>query len=158
MLKTSKAGLMLALSAIFVINFNILNPKSWDASNPEEAISGVLTAEDNTLLAISPLPEPKVKSKVKVIITAYSSTVWQTDDDPFITASGTFVRDGIVANNLLPFGTRIRIPDIYGDKIFTVEDRMNRRKGEYHFDIWFPNYWEAKSFGAKNTYIEILES
>jgi len=28
----------------------------------------------------------------------------------------------------------------------------------YGVDIWFPSYWEALSFGAKITYIEILGS
>ena len=89
--------------------------------------------------------------------TAYSSTVWQTDSTPFITAAGTGVRDGIIANNLLPFGTKVMVPEIYPDKIFVVEDRMHSRKGYYHIDIWFPTYIEAKNFGAKTTYIEVLE-
>lgn len=116
--------------------------------------------EGNSLMASSNPsdPEPKVVRKLPVIVTAYSSTSWETDDDPFITAAGTMVREGIIANNLLPFGTKVRLPEIYGERVFTVEDRMNQRKGYYHFDIWFPSYWEAKEFGAKNTYIEVLES
>ena len=116
--------------------------------------------EENTLIPISnpSNPEPKVVRKLPVVVTAYSSSVWETDDDPYITAAGTWVRDGIVANNKYPFGTKIRFPEIYGDKIFVVEDRMSWKKGNYHFDIWFPSHWEAKSFGAKRTYIEILES
>lgn len=99
-----------------------------------------------------------VAKKIKMVITAYSSTPDQTDDTPFITASGKEVVDGIVANNMLPFGTKIRIPALYGDKIFTVEDRMHKRKGIYHADIWFPEYQQAKQFGAKLLEIEILES
>jgi 3D (Asp-Asp-Asp) domain-containing protein len=115
-------------------------------------------AQDNTVLSISsPVPSADIK-KLKVIITAYSSTVWQTDNDPFITASGKEVRDGIIANNLLPFGTRIMIPELFGSKIFTVEDRMSWKKSNYHFDIWFPEYVQAKNFGAKVSYIEILEN
>ena len=114
----------------------------------------------NTLLPIaSPLdPEPQISRSLPVVVTAYSSTTWQTDDTPFITAAGTMVRDGIIANNLLPFGTKVRMPEIYGDKIFVVEDRMNSRKGFYHVDIWFPTYEEAKNFGAERTYIEVLEN
>ena len=95
--------------------------------------------------------------KLPVIVTGYSSTIDQTDSDPFITAAGTIVRDGIVANNKYPFGTKIRFPEIYGDKVFVVEDRMSWKKGNYHIDIWFASYWEAKNFGAKRTYIEVLE-
>jgi 3D (Asp-Asp-Asp) domain-containing protein len=94
--------------------------------------------------------------KIKVIITAYSSTTWQTDDTPFETASGLTVKDGIVANNLLPFGTEIKIPELYGDKVFTVEDRMHSRKGNYHVDIWFPTLEQAQKFGVKEAYIEVL--
>lgn len=96
--------------------------------------------------------------KIKVIITAYSSTTWQTDDTPFITASGSNVKEGIVANNMLPFGTEIKIPELYGNKVFTVEDRMNSRKSQYQIDIWFPTLKQAKDFGVKETYINVLET
>jgi len=102
-------------------------------------------------------PDPKVSRKMNVVITAYSSTVHETDETPLVTASGTMVKDGVVANNLLPFGTRIRIPEIYGDKIFVVEDRMNWKAGNYHIDIWEDSRLDALDFGAKRTYIEVLE-
>jgi len=100
----------------------------------------------------------KTVKTIKVIVTAYSSTADQTDDTPFITASGKQVADGIVANNMLPIGTKIRIPDLYGDKVFVVEDRMNRRKSGYHFDIWFPERQLAVNFGVKTAEIEVLEN
>lgn len=117
-----------------------------------------ILGNDSLLPIADPAPEPRVVRKMNVVITAYSSTVGQTDSTPFITASNTRVRDGIIANNYLPFGTKVRMPEIYGDKIFIVEDRMNRKKSNYHIDIWFPSYLEAKEFGAQRTYIEILES
>ncbi|MCK4454361.1 3D domain-containing protein [Candidatus Parcubacteria bacterium] len=119
----------------------------------------LVIAQGNALLALSPIPQTEIKvvKRMKVLTTAYSSTVWQTDDTPFITASGTYVKDGIVANNLLAFGTKIRFPEIYGDKVFVVEDRMHWEKGYYHVDIWFPSYYEAKNFGAKTTYIEVIK-
>jgi len=100
----------------------------------------------------------KAAKTIKVIITAYSSTPDQTDDTPFITASGKHVADGIVANNMLPFGTEIRIPELYGDKVFVVEDRMHRRKSNYHVDIWFPERHLAVNFGVKTAEIEVLEN
>ena len=115
------------------------------------------TTQENSLLPISNPADPIKIKKVKMIITAYSSTIEETDDTPFITASGKTVEDGIVANNLLPFGTEVRIPEIYGDKIFVVEDRMHSKKGYYHLDIWFADTQQAKDFGAKRVYIEILE-
>lgn len=154
--KSLKYGLFLLIGTSLINNAQIFSQQTNEIINPEEYISGVLTIGDNSLAAASPLPEPKVVRTVQVVVTAYSSTVFETDDDPFITASGSYVRDGIVANNLLPFGTKVRLPELYGDKIFVVEDRMNSRKGRYHFDIWFPSHQEAKNFGAKLTDIQVL--
>jgi 3D (Asp-Asp-Asp) domain-containing protein len=158
MLKLHKTILTIVLGLILTFSFHILTPKAEAPTDLEREISGVLTISKNALTAVSPLPEPKVKGTLNVIVTAYSSTIFETDEDPFITASGNHVRDGIIANNLLPFGTRIRIPEIYGDKIFVVEDRMNSRKSDFHFDIWFADTKEAIIFGVEKTYIEILES
>jgi len=115
--------------------------------------------QNNSLYGISSLEVPKVEKSKRIIgvVTGYSSTYFETDDTPHITASGTLVRDGIVANNFYPFGTKVKFPEIFGDKIFVVEDRMNPQKDWYYFDIWFPSYSEAKNFGAKITYVEILE-
>lgn len=90
-----------------------------------------------------------------VSASAYSSSVDETDDTPFITAKGTYVRDGIVAANFLPFGTAIKIPALYGDKIFVVEDRMNKRYN-LNVDLWFPSKALAKQFGRKTITIEIV--
>jgi len=87
-------------------------------------------------------------------ITAYSSTVEQTDDTPFIMASGNHVYSGAVATNFLPLGTLLRFPELYGNRIFKVEDRMNKRF-EDRIDIWFESKTEAKSFGLKYTKVEI---
>lgn len=100
--------------------------------------------------------EPKVKYRIKMTITAYSSTPCQTDSTPFITASNSWVRKGVVANNFFPFGTRIRIPEYFGDKIFNIEDRLHWRKSNEHVDVWFPTRQEAINFGITSTYVEIL--
>ncbi|GEM_PF-877528 len=120
----------------------------------------LIIIQGNSLFSISePLNhQSPVPQRIRVVITGYSSSAWETDDDPYITAAGTWVREGIVANNKLPFGTKIKIPELFGDKIFVVEDRMSWKKGKYHIDIWFPDYWQALNFGAKRTYIEILEN
>ncbi|MCX6737737.1 MAG: hypothetical protein NTX26_03350 [Candidatus Parcubacteria bacterium] len=66
----------------------------------------------------------KVVKTMKIVVTAYSSTEAQTDDTPFITASNTLVRDGIIASNLLPFGTKVRFPELNPKKIYIVEDHI----------------------------------
>jgi 3D (Asp-Asp-Asp) domain-containing protein len=119
----------------------------------------VIASENQEKSPTPTTPAIKVVKTIKMVVTAYSSTPDQTDETPFDTASGKRVADGIIANNGLPFGTKVRIPKLFGDKIFTVEDRMHKRKGLYHADIWFPTYKEAKNFGAKyNVEIEVLES
>jgi len=116
-----------------------------------------VTAKDN------PYGET-VKEEMFVELTGYSSTVDQTNSEPFITASGTGVRWGIVASNQLPFGTRIRIPEYFGDQIFVVEDRMNRRYSypnadnyDGYVDIWFYNRQQANNFGRVRGIIEVLK-
>jgi len=116
----------------------------------------LVTFQGSSLLSIAPFKEPdRVVRTLPVIVTAYSSTTWQTDDTPFTTASGTSVREGVVAANFLPIGTRIKLPDLYGDKIFIVEDRMHPRQ-KYVVDIWFPSYSEALNFGAKYTQVQVI--
>jgi len=142
---------------LFISLALFINPSYSEEKTPIKP-EEIALFNENTLLPIAPNPELKVVKKLFVVVTAYSSTPWETWDDPFITAAGTKVKEGIVANNYLPFGTKIRMPELFGDKIFIVEDRLNSRKGYYHVDIWFPSYWQAKEFGAKNTYIEVLGS
>lgn len=93
---------------------------------------------------------------VRAVITAYTSTPDQTDDSPFIAASGKRVYDGMIAANWLPFGTKIKIPSVYGDKTFTVDDRMNPRYGHGHMDVWLdaPRA-EAIKFGVKVVDVEV---
>lgn len=92
----------------------------------------------------------------RIPITAYSSTPDQTYGDPFITASGTRVRDGVVAANFLPIGTKVRMPNLFGDKVFVVEDRMSSRYRK-HLDVWMPSRQQAKTFGVKMAYIEVVD-
>ena len=91
-----------------------------------------------------------------VWVTAYSSTPEETDDTPFITAAGTKVRDGIVALNFLPFGTKVKIPTVFGDKILVVEDRMHPRKAGF-VDVWMPTKTAAIRFGISRTTLIVLD-
>jgi len=162
--------LVLAISGIFFSFSPLFEIKTQPAETelaeetiifPEKSLEEreLVTLQDNTLVPISNPSnlKPKKIQRIIVIVTAYSSSPWETDSNPYLTAAGTWVKEGIIANNLLSFGTKVRIPEIYGDKVFVVEDRMHWKKGNYHIDIWFPSYWEALNFGVKRTYIEILE-
>lgn len=133
---------------------------SWDEITEEKKTDIRLAPQTTVIATANPITTKKapVEIEVKTYVitaTAYSSTVDQTDDTPFITAWGTRVRDGVVAANFLPFGTVIRIPEVFGDKTFVVEDRMHIRFSN-RVDIWFPSREEALEFGAKRIKIEIV--
>lgn len=107
--------------------------------------------------SIRPINRETPDKVVKAVITAYTSTPDQTDDSPFIAASGKRVHDGMIAANFLPFGTKVKIPSVYGDKIFVVEDRMNSRYGYGRFDVWLDTTrTEARKFGVKRVEVEIF--
>jgi 3D (Asp-Asp-Asp) domain-containing protein len=90
-------------------------------------------------------------------VTAYSSEVDETDDTPFIMADGNHVYDGAAASNILPFGTRLEFPDLFGNKIFTVEDRTSKRFSNT-IDLWMPSRERALIFGVNHTTIIVLAS
>lgn len=100
-------------------------------------------------------PQPETISTMVIPVTAYSSTPDQTSGNPFITASGAHVRDGIIAANFLKIGTRVRFPEHFGNKIFVVEDRMAARYW-HKADIWMETREEAKQWGIRHVTIEIL--
>ena len=93
-------------------------------------------------------------------MTAYNSEAAQTDDSPCITANGFNVCEhGIedtVAANFLPMGTKIRIPDLFGDRIFVVRDRMNKRYTD-RVDVWMLHRADAMKFGVRKAKIEVIE-
>lgn len=68
-------------------------------------------------------------------VTAYTSSADECGNDLGITASGEPASDGVVACNFLPYGTRIKIPALFGDKEFVVKDRMAKRKSDF-VDVW----------------------
>ena len=101
-----------------------------------------------------------IKSASYRIITAYNSESGQTDNSPCITANGFNlcqhnIEDSVAAN-FLPFGAKIRIPELFGDKIFIVRDRMNSRHYN-RVDIWMADRNDAIQFGVKSAKIEVLE-
>ena len=112
--------------------------------------------QGGALIAYNPVMNRPFALLKKVVVTAYSSSPDETklDGDPTITASGSKTRTGVIATNSLPFGTKVRIPDLFGDTVFTVEDRMNRRFQD-RMDVWFPTKAEAKRFGLQFTEVEI---
>jgi 3D (Asp-Asp-Asp) domain-containing protein len=98
------------------------------------------------------LPEPTIATSFTAEVTAYSSSPDETWGDPFITASGREVFEGLVAcPRRFPFGTRFLI----GSRIYTCWDRLHARF-DHRFDIWKPSKEEALEFGRQVLVIEAL--
>lgn len=129
------------------------------AGAPLFPFGGERTHTAETLIRATSLAMPAIPHRrlveIHVTATGYSSTPDQTDDTPFITAANTAVRDGVVAANFLPLGTRIVVPEL--QKTFIVEDRMNERyDGKAIIDIWFPDRESALRFGKREMKIVVL--
>ena len=122
-----------------------------------DIIASTTVATEKTVAA-----EPKVKviGTSTHVITAYNSDPAQTDSTPCLTANGFDVcKHGVedtIAANFLKFGTKVRIPDLYGDRIFVVRDRMNRRFSD-RVDIWMLEKTDARQFGVQTARIEVVE-
>jgi 3D (Asp-Asp-Asp) domain-containing protein len=125
-----------------------------------QALEGAIVAQaamPQRESVVSPASQVSVQQYYSTKVSAYTSSVDQTDSTPFLTASGSYVRDGIAAANFLPFGTKFRIPKLFGDKVFVVEDRMNSRyNGTTHVDIFFEDGRDARIFGMQSAQLEVL--
>ena len=150
---------------IFSLFYGLATVKGIGFEKDDSFDSGTIIYQENSLSSNSAhyIPKGTVGSLIgeenktyRVAVTAYSSSPCETDSSPFITASGDWVQDGIVAANFLSFGTKLKIPELFGDKVFIVQDRMHPRK-KYQVDIWFSSRNDALEFGAHYTYIELVE-
>ncbi len=91
-------------------------------------------------------------TRFPAVITAYSSSPDETDDDPFITASGRRVFDGLVAcPRRYAFGTKFKI----NGRTYTCFDRLNQRFDD-RFDIWMVSKHEALRFGRRRLLVQVV--
>ncbi len=93
-------------------------------------------------------------------ITAYNAEASQTWGDPFITASNSKVRPGIVAvsqdlfRNGWVFGRKVYI---VGHGVYTIEDLLAKRKSK-QLDIFMTSKKDAIEFGRKKLRVYLLGS
>ena len=132
-------------------------PTSSDFTDPLVAPSGIPTWSLQVEAPVAPKNFPRKLFRFPVTVTAYSSTRDQTDSTPFVTASNTRVRPGIVAlsRDLLREFTP-GAPFSYGDRVeiegvgtFLVEDTMHKRY-EKRVDIWFASRAAARRWGRRD--------
>lgn len=113
--------------------------------------------EVQRFFAVNFKEEPQVR---KLYVTAFSSTLEETDDTPCLTANGynlcTHNQENVVACNFLPFGTKIKFPELDPDQVYIVVDRMHERYNS-RIDIWKKSQSAARTFGIKYLTVEIYK-
>lgn len=141
----------------------------------KEDADGILVSEDGSGFPVIENASPRYP--MWVVATAYSSDPRQTDASPCTPALQGFDmcwyyeqygQEDTIATNFLPLGTHVKFPDLFGDRVFVVRDRMNARyNGTRRVDIWIgsshPESQEiiqeakqkAKTFGVKRVKMEV---
>jgi hypothetical protein len=131
----------------------------WVLSQPLAASAPKIEYGKNEMAMVgqnSLLPIAGIKEEMMLAtVTMYNNLSWQTDSTPNITASNSQVREGIVANNCLEFGTLVEI----GGKTYIVEDRLNARFNNCCecFDIFSFDLKEAIQYGRQQKIVKIYE-
>ena len=134
----------------------VTTPATQTAADQTRAAAIAQVASSTDLLAQS-----AIRGRTAIVhATAYNSLAGKTDSTPFITATGTRTRPGVVAlsRDLLrqfPYGSKIMIEDLSGrgnslfaGRVFYVEDTMNARYTG-RIDIWMPTRSQAINFGTR---------
>jgi 3D (Asp-Asp-Asp) domain-containing protein len=149
----SKKGVYILIIAIFIAIFCLPIISSLANYQPE----------DNYYQKLQHLVRLKFKPQAKIMnihVTAYSSTPEQTDETPCIAASGydlcKYNKENVVACNFLPFGTKVKFPELDPNKTYTVVDRMHERFNS-RMDIWITDKNKARQFGVKYLKVEIYQ-
>ncbi len=174
---TLKQAKKVVILLVFILFFEFfLFPAPVVASQMEESTDisqepGIISSQDevnqdvtiNVLEFNGKLPDSAaadIKFSKHLTITAYNSEAGQTDDSPCITANNFDVcENGVedtIAANFLPFGARVKIPELFGDRVFVVRDRMNKRYVN-RVDVWMIEKPDAINFGVKIAKIEVLK-
>ncbi len=129
-------------------------------SSSVQAATTTPMASSSVQVATTTPKVDKVVTESSRVMTAYNSEAGQTDDSPCITANGFDVcKHGVedtIAANFLPLGTKVKIPDLFGDRVFVVRDRMNKKHAS-RVDVWMKDRHDAINFGVKVAKIQVLE-
>ncbi|MFH1286202.1 MAG: hypothetical protein ABII02_00425 [Candidatus Magasanikbacteria bacterium] len=166
----------LAVTSLVIVTVltGILTP--WSVNTKTQAfMEDVFFPQTHNTFPLSGEKEPAYTKWVRA--TAYSSDPWQTDSTPCLPAMNfdmcehyeNYGLEDTIAANFLPLGTKVRLPELYGDKVFTVRDRMNvRYNGTNRIDVWIgsetPENQEiikkakskALAFGTKSLKMEVF--
>lgn len=142
-------GLLVGFVWLLVLLYGVVG--EWAEAEPISYIA----PQRAEAAVVSEFPSAREEHEVVLAtVTAYTSSVDETDDTPFITASGATTGHGVIAcPSKYDFGTKV----IIGDTEYTCEDRMNRRYWEQdRFDIWVETKKEAYHWGIQEVEVKII--
>ncbi|MFA6194560.1 MAG: hypothetical protein WC719_02325 [Patescibacteria group bacterium] len=156
----SKANAQTNDSDIIITNDSMVKESKMGEEAAKLTTPAILRATLPVAEAVASSTNIKVVRTSTHTITAYNSEAGQTDDSPCITANGYNVcESGVedtIAANFLKFGTKVQIPELFGDRVFVVRDRMNK-KHPSRVDIWMVDRHDAVQFGVKVAKIQVVE-
>ncbi|WP_225430025.1 RlpA-like double-psi beta-barrel domain-containing protein [Deinococcus detaillensis] len=156
------AALALSTLGTAQVTGDLILPQLPEASLTQTAVQSMLG------LGEPALPDEVAASRTRgatrtVKATAYNSEAGQTDNSPFVTATGTRVRPGVIALSrdllrIFPYGSRVTLQDSAGllnGRVFIVEDTMNVRMANT-VDIWMGSRAQALAWGSRTVRITAL--
>ena len=144
----------------------------WDSpsARAREVLLSQVKALDTTVKEAEQQWKPwMLKTFQPVTPTAYNSVSWQTDDDPWVTASGALAGAGTIAlsrnlirpeNDLMvAMGYNPTAAISFGDTVYVVyvvpmvvNDTMHRRYND-RADIWMADIELARAWGVRQTFL-----
>ncbi len=156
----SKANAQTNDSDIIITNDSLVKEARMGEEAAKLTTPAILKATLPVIESVASSSEFKVIRTSTHTITAYNSEAGQTDDSPCITANGYNVcesgAEDTIAANFLKFGTKVKIPELFGDRVFVVRDRMNK-KHPNRVDVWMAERTDAVHFGVKVAKIQVVE-
>lgn len=159
-------GFIVGLALYAIVAPNTIHA---DLKNTSNETSDTLVYNNHLTICMLDRSSYHVVKTIKGKLTAYTNTKDQTDGSPNYTASGfdlTTIKpgEGVVANNFLRLGTKVRIPDLFPGTIFTVEDTGSPTHFDSinRFDVYIPGGEQARAeamrFGRRTATVEVVES
>jgi 3D (Asp-Asp-Asp) domain-containing protein len=156
----SMQGLSYVTKAVVILTLLIVIPTSTAVAEPMAGILSV-TALSNTASTVASMQiKPVKEEKMIATFTAYTSRASETDSDPFISADGKYVYDGLIAcSREYPFGTLVTV----NGRTYRCGDRMARKHDhavnlslkQPRFDIWMDSLSEARQWGRRDLAVTI---
>lgn len=135
-------------------------PASVAVAEPSAGMLGSVALSNAASTTATPSLKRSKEEKFVATITAYTSRVEENDADPFISADGKYVYDGLIAcSREYPFGTQVIVELPNGQKLHKrCGDRMAQKNDhtinlamkQPKFDIWMNDLAMARQWGVRS--------